>query len=332
MTVGGTAVADEQVDTSLLVDVLSVRGARGATAADGFLIEERSFSASCAWGSGTAPIRASSGWRFACFSGRASAAASTSDLCATRIRARGGRGDRARALTAEDRTPACRESELIDQSPTAAGNTRRSRPRAEDRGWRGAEAAALAADPRITNSEGADFRPAPRYAYATSHLRARLQHLRFGLTVSPSRRRTGDAARRLVSYARRRRRSRIRSRSAARRARARAPARCAQGEDGRGAGDLDPDMAASLLRSIAGTAAGPACTARLVLLSVSARACAPTVTIVDDACCRAARLAAVRREGLATRRTCWSRGQARVVTARHVLRGKLGWLPPPREA
>ena len=35
-----------EVDTSLLVDVLKRASARGATAADGFLIEEQSFSAS----------------------------------------------------------------------------------------------------------------------------------------------------------------------------------------------------------------------------------------------------------------------------------------------
>ncbi len=52
---------------------------------------------------------------------------------------------------------------------------------------RRAEAAALAADPRITNSEGAEyFDRRARYAYATSHGFARgYSTSSFGLTVSP---------------------------------------------------------------------------------------------------------------------------------------------------
>src|SRR5438128_1994841 len=69
------------VDTSLLVDVLTRAGARGATAADGFLIQEQSFSASVRLGQ-VDTVTHSREQRLALrvFSGRASAAASTSDL------------------------------------------------------------------------------------------------------------------------------------------------------------------------------------------------------------------------------------------------------------
>src|SRR5437660_3758310 len=73
------AISD--VDTSLLVDVLKRAGARGATAADGFLIEEQSFSASVRLGQ-VDTVTHSREQRLALrvFAGRASAAASTSDL------------------------------------------------------------------------------------------------------------------------------------------------------------------------------------------------------------------------------------------------------------
>ena len=49
-----------EVDPSLLVDVLKRAGARGATAADGFLIEEQSFSASVRLGNSfRLPLRTS---------------------------------------------------------------------------------------------------------------------------------------------------------------------------------------------------------------------------------------------------------------------------------
>jgi len=74
-------MSDVDVDTSLLVDVLKRAGARGATAADGFLIQEQSFSASVRLGQ-VDTVTHSREQRLALrvFSGRASAAASTSDL------------------------------------------------------------------------------------------------------------------------------------------------------------------------------------------------------------------------------------------------------------
>src|SRR5436305_11658472 len=73
--------AMSEVDPSLLVDVLKRAGARGATAADGFLIEEQSFSASVRLGQ-VDTVTHSREQRLALrvFAGRASAAASTSDL------------------------------------------------------------------------------------------------------------------------------------------------------------------------------------------------------------------------------------------------------------
>src|SRR6266576_494503 len=85
--VGHDLALDEGVGTcgkdgqSLPVDVLKRAGARGATAADGFLIEEQSFSASVRLGQ-VDTVTHSREQRLALrvFSGRASAAASTSDL------------------------------------------------------------------------------------------------------------------------------------------------------------------------------------------------------------------------------------------------------------
>src|SRR5881394_2123714 len=73
--------AMSEVDPSLLVDVLKRAGARGATAADGFLIEEQSFNATVRLGQ-VDTVTHSREQRLALrgFSGRASAAASTSDL------------------------------------------------------------------------------------------------------------------------------------------------------------------------------------------------------------------------------------------------------------
>ena len=70
-----------EVDATLLTDVLKRATARGATAADGFLIEEQSFSASVRLGQ-VDTVTHSREQRLALrvFAGRASAAASTSDL------------------------------------------------------------------------------------------------------------------------------------------------------------------------------------------------------------------------------------------------------------
>src|SRR5262249_22156626 len=105
---------------------------------------------------------------------------------------------------------------------------------------RRAEAAALAADPRITNSEGAEyFDRRARYAYATSHGFARgYSTSSFGLTVAPVAASKGEMQRDAwYTYARRRRAAAARGpgvgRPHGRRAGA-APSWRAQGEDERG--------------------------------------------------------------------------------------------------
>ena len=209
-----------EVDTSLLVDVLKRAGARGATAADGFLIEEQSFSASVRLGQ-VDTVTHSREQRLALrvFSGRASAAASTSDLSRDSLERVVDEATALARVTAEDPHAGLPDdSELIDHVPDLQLEDHEGpepTPEQKIELARRAEAAALAADPRITNSEGAEyFDRRARYAYATSHGFARGYS-----TSSPSRRWRRRTARCSATPGIRTPgadgRSRIRSRSAA---------------------------------------------------------------------------------------------------------------------
>src|SRR5438067_12183074 len=181
-----------EVDPSLLVDVLKRAGARGATAADGFLIEEQSFSASVRLGQ-VDTVTHSREQRLALrvFAGRASAAASTSDLLRESLERVVDEATALARVTAEDPHAGLPDAaELIEHVPDLQLEDHEGpEPTPEDKIElaRRAEAAALAADPRITNSEGAEyFDRRAHYAYATSHGFARgYSTSSFGLTVPP---------------------------------------------------------------------------------------------------------------------------------------------------
>jgi PmbA protein len=153
---------------------------------------------------------------------------------------------------------------------------------------RRAEAAALEADPRITNSEGGEWSDRrARYAYATSHgFAGEYATSSFSLAVSPVAAANGEMQRD-AWYHISRKRARLEApeeigRTAARRALRRLGARRVKTAEVPVV--FDPDMAATLVRHIAGAASGPALYRRASFL-VGKRGehiAAPSVTIVDD--------------------------------------------------
>jgi PmbA protein len=303
------------VDTGLLADVLARATARGATAADGFLIEEQSFSASVRLGQ-VDTVTHSREQRLALrvFAGRASAAASTSDLSRESLERVVDEATALARVTAEDPHAGLPDAgELIDRVPELELEDHEgpeATPEQKIELARRAEAAALAADPRITNSEGAEyFDRRAHYAYATSHGFARdYRTSSFGLTVSPVAAKDGEMQRDAwYTYARRRRaldEPESVGRTAAARALRRLGARKVKTTEVPVI--FDPDMAATLLRSIAGAASGPSLYRRasFLLERLGTRIAASTVTIVDDGL-RPGALGSrpFDGEGLATRRT-----------------------------
>jgi PmbA protein len=262
----------------LLTSVLARATARGASAADGFLVEERHFSASVRLGDVETVTHAhDQRLSLRVFAGRASAAASTSDLPDLDLTDPGGH----------------------DLAPEAKIELARR-----------AEAAALQADSRITNSEGGEFfdRQA-RYAYATSHGFARSYATSsFGITVSPVAGTNGDMQRDSW-YSVTRKRARLDEpeavgRIAAARAVRRLGAR--KVETTEVPVIFDPETAASLVRAIVGAASGPSLYRRASFLldRRGTRVAAPGVTIVDDGLIPGALGSRpFDGEGLATRRT-----------------------------
>jgi PmbA protein len=303
------------VRTDLLVGVLERATKRGATAADGFLVDERHFSAMVRLGE-VDTVTHSHDQRLSLrvFVGRASAAASTSDLSPeslTRV------VDEATALarvTAEDPHAGLPDpAELIglvpdlDLADTSEGEPT---PEAKIEIARQGEAAALAVDPRITNSEGAEyFDRRARYAYATSSgFAAGYATSSFGLTVSPIASTNGEMQRDSW-YSIARKRAGVEDpaaigRTAARRALRRLGARKVKTVEVPVI--FDPETAASLVRAIASAASGPGLYRRASFLvdRLGARIGAPAVTIVDDGTIPGALGSRpFDGEGLATRRT-----------------------------
>jgi PmbA protein len=153
---------------------------------------------------------------------------------------------------------------------------------------RRAEAAALEADPRITNSEGAEYSNRhARYAYATSHGFAHgYATTSFGISVAPIASRNGEMQRDYW-YSSARKRARLEDpaaigRTAAARAVRRLGARKMKTVEVPVV--FDPDTAASLVRSIAGAASGPSLYRRASFLldRRGTKIASPAVTIVDD--------------------------------------------------
>ena len=299
----------------LLTDVLGRARARGATEADGFLIEEQHFSASVRLGQ-VDTVKHSREQRLSLrvFAGKASAAASTSDLSRVSLERVVDEATTLARVTAGDPHAGLPDpADLIATVPDLELEERGGEalaPEAKVELARQAEAAALASDARITNSEGAEYwdRHA-RYVYATSHGFARgYATTAFGLSVSPVAS-AGAEMQRDYWYSAARHRGALEDpaaigRTAARRALRRLGGRKVKTVEVPVV--FDPDTAASLVRAIAGAASGPALYRRASFLvdRLGKRIAAPTVTIVDDGMIsRALGSRPFDGEGLATRST-----------------------------
>jgi PmbA protein len=303
------------VKTDLLVSVLKRAAERGATAADGFLVEEQRFSATVRLGQvDTVTHAQDQRLSLRVFAGKASAAASTSDLSRESLERVVDEATQLARITGADPHAGLPEpSELIDHVPeldledTSADDLT---PEAKIEVARKAEAAALESDPRITNSEGAEyFDRRARYAYATSHGFAHgYATTSFGITVSPVARRNGDMQRDSW-YSMARKRASLEDpvsigRTAAARALRRLGARKVKTTEVPVI--FDPETAASLLRSVASAVSGPSLYRRASFLldRLGSRVAAPAITIVDDGLVASALGSRpFDGEGLATRRT-----------------------------
>lgn len=302
------------MNEDLLVSVLKRAGQRGATAADGFLVEESRFSASVRMRE-IETINYSREQRLALrvFAGRASAAASTSDLSRESLERVVDEATALAKITAEDPHAGLPEpSTLVERVPDLDLEDRGDDLSPEDKTEiaRRAEAAALESDPRITNSEGAEYSDRrARYAYATSHGFAQgYSTTSFGISVAPIASRNGEMQRDYW-YSSARKRTRLLDpavvgRTAATRALRRLGARKMKTVEVPVV--FDPDTAASLVRSIAGAASGPSLYRRASFLldRLGTKIASSAVTIVDDPLIPAALGSRpFDGEGLATRRS-----------------------------
>jgi PmbA protein len=279
--------------TDLLVDVLARARARGATEADGFLVEEQHFSASVRLGQvDTVAHSREQRLSLRVFAGKASAAASTSDLSRASLERVVDEATALARVTAEDPHAGLPDpAALIGQVPDLELEDRGGEPLSPEAKIglaRRAEAAALETDPRIANSEGAEYwdRRA-RYVYATSHGFAHgYATTSFGLSVAPVAS-AGGEMQRDYWYSAARHRGALGDpaaigRTAAHRALRRLGGRKVKSVEVPVV--FDPDTAASLVRSIAGAASGPSLYRRASFLldRLGKRIAAPAVTIVDD--------------------------------------------------
>ena len=266
---------------------------RGATAADAFVVEDRSFSAQVRLGRvDTVKHAREQHLALRVFVGKSVAAASTSDLSRESVVRLVEEAVSLARITAPDELSGlpeaadlCRAVPDLDlDDPTGHDLS----PEEKIDLARRCEAAALEADPRITNSEGGDFSDRQaRYAYATSHgFAGHYETSSFSLSVSPVASRDGEMQRDSWYHVTRKR------------ARLDAPediGRIAAGRAVRRLGArrvktvevpvvFDPDTAASLVRHIAGAASGPALYrgASVLVNRRGERIAAPSVTIVDD--------------------------------------------------
>jgi PmbA protein len=308
-------VSGEVLPADLLTDVLGRARARGATEADGFLIVEQHFSASVRLGQ-VDTVKHSREQRLSLrvFAGKASAAASTSDLSRASLERVVDEATALARVTAEDPHAGLPDpADLISVVPDLELQERDGEdlpPEAKIELARQAEAAALESDARITNSEGAEYwdRRA-RYVYATSHgFAGGYATTAFGLSVSPVAS-AGGEMQRDYWYSATRHRATLEAPAAVGRTAARRALRRLGGRKVKSVEVpvvFDPDTAASLVRSIAGAASGPGLYRRASFLvdRLGKRIAVPAVTIVDDGLIpRALGSRPFDGEGLATRAT-----------------------------
>jgi PmbA protein len=302
------------MDLQVLVDTLRRARERGVTAADGFLVEDRQSSVLVRLGQVDTVTHAHDHrLSLRVFAGKASAAASTSDLSRDSLEHLVDDATALARATAEDpfaglpdAAELIRDVRDLDLEDRDAAELS---PEEKIALARRAEAAALESDPRIANSEGAEYSERrSRYAYATSHGFAQAYTTTsFALTVSPVAGKNGDMQRDSW-YSLARKRSRLDppeevGRRAAARALRRVGARKVKTVEVPVV--FDPETAASLLRALAGAASGPSLYRRASFLvdRLGTRIAAPSVTIVDDALIPAALGSRpFDGEGLATRR------------------------------
>jgi PmbA protein len=277
----------------LLGDLLGRATRAGATSADAFVVEEQSFSAQVRLGQvDTVKHAREQHLALRVFVGPSMAAASTSDLSRESVQRLADEAVSLARITspdplaglpdAADLARAIPDLELDD--PTG----HRLDPEDKIELARRCEAAALEFDPRITNSEGGDFSDRQaRYTYATTHgFGGAFRTSSFGLSVSPLASEDGKMQRD-GWYHVTRKRARLESpeeigRIAARRVLRRLGARRVKTVEVPVI--FDPDMAASLVRHIAGAASGPALYrgASFLLNRLGQSIAAPSVTIIDD--------------------------------------------------
>jgi PmbA protein len=277
----------------LLTDLLDQARRRGATAADAFVVEDQSFSTRVRLGQvDTVAHAREQHLALRVFVDHSVAAASTSDLSRDSVVRLVEDAVSLARVTAPDALSGLPESgDLCQEVPELrlhdpVGHALLPEDKIELA--RRAEAAALETDPRITNSEGGDFGDRrARYAYATSHgFTGEYETSSFSLSVSPVASQDGLMQRDHWYHAARKR-ARLEApedigRTAARRTLRRLGARRVKTAEVPVI--FDPETAASLVRSIAGAASGPALyrSASFLLDKLGARIAAPSVTIVDD--------------------------------------------------
>jgi PmbA protein len=279
--------------TDLLVDMLAQAGRRGATAADAFVVEDQSFSAQVRLGSvDTVKYAREQHLALRVFVGRSVAAASTSDLSRDSVSRLVDEAVALARITSPDELSGLPSaSELATELPALDLHDPTGHdlpPEDKIELARRCEAAALAADPRITNSEGGDFSDRrARYAYATSHgFRGEYETSSFSISTSPVASQNGEMQRD-GWYHVSRKRARLDApedvgRIAARRALRRLGARRVPTTEVPVI--FDPDTAATLIRHVAGAASGPSLyrQASFLVGKLGERIASPAVTIVDD--------------------------------------------------
>jgi len=277
----------------LVHDVLKRAGGRGATAADAFLLEDQAFSAQVRLGQvDTVKHAREQHLSLRVFVGQSVAAASTSDLSRASVERLVEEAVSLARVTAPDALGGLPEAgDLARSIPSLDLHDPTGHDLApEDKITlaRRCEAAALETDPRITNSEGGDFADRQtRYAYGTSHgFAGEYETSSFSLSASPVASQNGQMQRDGWYHATRKRErldapediGRTAARRALRRLGARRVKTCEVPVI------FDPEMAASLIRHIAGAAAGPSLYrgASFLVGKLGEQIASPAVTLVDD--------------------------------------------------
>jgi len=277
----------------LLDDVLKRAKERGATAADAFLVEDRAFSAQVRLGRvDTVKHAREQHLSLRVFSGKSAAAASTSDFSRASVERLVDEAVSLARITAPDELSGLPDAaELAKVIPALdledlTGHNLSPEDKIELA--RRCEAAALAADPRITNSEGGDFADRrAHYAYAASHgFAGEYSTSSFSLSVSPVASESGHMQRDGWYHVTRKRAlldapeeiGKIAAQRALRRLGARQVKTCEVPVI------FDPDMAAGLVRHIAGAVSGPSLYrgASFLLGKLGQQIAAPGVTVIDD--------------------------------------------------